>query len=354
MTTQAHILVVDDIAENIQVAMNILKEDNYSFSFAMRGVEAIELIEKESKKPDLILLDIMMPGLNGFEVSRKLKENPETRDIPVIFLTARVDIDSISEGFSLGAVDYINKPFHAEELQARVKTHIELSQAKSMLKRNNLALETKVKFEQRRLLSELEENQKEMIYMLTELIESTSDETGNHIKRISEIAALIASYHPSLDDEDIDILLHATPLHDIGKMTIPYNILHKPGLYTPEEFEIMKAHTNNAYNLLQHSDRKIIKAAAIIAHEHHEKWDGTGYPQKHKGTDIHIYGRIVALADVFDALTHNRCYKKAWDLESVKAYIKDQRGRQFDPELVDIFLEHFEEFQDILQLKTHG
>lgn len=350
MKFQTHILVVDDIAENIQVAMNILKEDNYQFSFSMRGEEALALIEKEAHKLDLILLDIMMPGLNGFEVCKKIKENPEIKDIPIIFLTARVDIDSISEGFSLGAVDYITKPFHAEELQARVKTHVELSRAKRLLKDHNIALETKIVYEQKRLLTELEENQKEMIYMLTELMESTSDETGKHIKRVSEISALLAHYHPSLSQVDEETLLYAAPMHDIGKMTIPHEILHKPGKYTEEEFEIMKAHTTNAYNLLRRSERKIIRAAATIAHEHHEKWDGTGYPRQLKGSEIHIYSRIVALADVFDALTHARCYKKAWELDEVVIYIEERRSKQFDSELVDILMAHFDEFKEIVQL----
>lgn len=350
MNFQTHILVVDDITDNIQVAMNILKEDNYLFSFATQGTDALKIIEKEAQQLDLILLDVMMPGLSGFEVCRRIKENPITQHIPVIFLTAKVDIDSISKGFSLGAVDYISKPFHAEELQVRVKNHVQLSQAKRLLEEHNITLEAKVKYEQKRLLTELEENQKEMIYMLTELMESTSDETGKHIKRVAEISALLAHYHPSLNQTDEETLLYASPMHDIGKMTVPYEILHKPGRFTPEEFEIMKAHTTNAYNLLRRSERKIIRAAAIIAYEHHEKWDGTGYPRQLKSFEIHIYGRIVALADVFDALTHSRCYKKPWSVEDVVIYIKERRSKQFDPEVVDILLGHISEFKEIIAL----
>lgn len=345
-----HILIVDDIVDNIQVAMNILKEDYYDFSFATQGAEALALIEGNAEKFDLILLDIMMPGLNGFDVCQQIKETPELKDIPVIFLTAKIDVDSISKGFLLGAVDYITKPFHAEELLARVRTHTQLYRAKQLLQEHNIALETKIKFEHKRLLSELEENQKEMIYMLTELMESTSDETGKHIRRVAEISSLLAHYHEGLTKEDAEILFHASPMHDIGKMTVPHEILHKPGRYTEEEFGIMKTHTSNAYRLLQHSGRQLMKAAAIIAHEHHEKWDGSGYPRQLKGAEIHIYGRVVSLADVFDALTHARCYKGAWQIETVIDYIKEHREKQFDPELVDILLDHIDEFKAISKI----
>ncbi|RLA19410.1 MAG: two-component system response regulator [Gammaproteobacteria bacterium] len=346
-----HILIVDDVTDNIQVVMNILKEDGYSFSYATQGTEALELIERDFGQLDLILLDIMMPGTDGFSVCQTVKSNPLTAQIPVIFLTAKTDVDSIRKGFSLGAVDYITKPFHAEELLARVNTHTQLYQAKKVLQQNNLALNTKIKFEHKRLLSELENNQKEMIWMLTGLMESTSDETGQHIRRVSELSALLAHYHPALSDDDAEIVRHASPMHDIGKMTIPYEILHKPGRYTEEEFNEMKAHTSNAYNLLCCSDRKLMSAAAIIAHEHHEKWNGKGYPRGLKGSKIHIYGRIVALADVFDALTHSRRYKKAWNIDEVVNYIKDHDGTQFDPELVAIFLEHLDEFAAIAKIK---
>jgi putative two-component system response regulator len=288
--------------------------------------------------------------MNGFEVCRKIKLNPQTYDIPIIFLTAKVDVDSIEKGFSLGAVDYISKPFHASELLARANTHIQLYRSKQLLQRHNIALETKIQYQHKRLLTELEDNQKEIIWMLTELMEATSDETGKHIRRVAEICSLLAHYHPSLNQEDEDILFHASPMHDIGKMTIPHEILHKAGGYTEAEFEMMKKHTINAYKLLCNSKRKLIKAAAIIAHEHHEKWNGQGYPRQLKATDIHIYGRIVALADVFDALTHKRCYKDAWDMEAVVDYIKEHRATQFDPELVDILLEYMDEFQKIVQI----
>lgn len=351
MDSDTHILIIDDVVENIQVAMNIMKEDGYNFSFATQGVEALELINQAPVQFDLILLDIMMPGVDGFDVCQMLKNDPRTQDIPIIFLTAKVDIDSIAKGFTLGAVDYINKPFHAEELLSRVRTHLQLYHAKQLLQANNISLETKIKYEQKRLLTELENSQKQMLWILAELMESTSDETGKHIHRVSEISSLLAQYHPALGDEDVDLLFHASPMHDIGKMTIPYKILHKSGKYTEEEFVAMKAHATNAFNLLNGSKRKLIQAAAVIAHEHHEKWNGSGYPRQLKGEDIHIYGRIVALADVFDALTHTRCYKDAWEMDRVIDYIKEHSGTQFDPQLVDIFIEHLDEFKQISQLK---
>ncbi len=340
----SRILIVDDVVDNIRVAMNILKEDNYDLYFAHNGDEALRLVAEEKQAFDLILLDIMMPGTNGFDVCQKLKGTPATLKIPIIFLTAKVDVDSVTKGFQLGCVDYITKPFHANELLSRVRTHLELYQSKALLMQHNIDLKTKATFERVRLLTELEDSQKEMIFILTELMEATSDETGKHIKRVAESSALMAKYHPCLNEDDMNILYYASPMHDIGKMTVPLEILHKPGRYSEEEFEMMKHHTSNAYELLSHSDRKLLKAAAIIAHEHHEKWNGKGYPRGLKGTDIHIYGRIVALTDVFDALTHKRHYKDAWGVDEAVSYIIDHRETQFDPELVDIFQTHLDEF----------
>lgn len=351
MINNGRILIVDDVVDNIRVAMNILKEDNYEFSFAGDGNEALRLIAEERQGMDLILLDVMMPGMDGFEVCRKLKQSEVTRDIPVIFLTAKADIDSVSKGFQVGGVDYITKPFHANELLARVRTHLELYRAKQLLIKHSIDLSNKAHYERARLLTELEDGQKEMIFILAELMEATSDETGKHIKRVAETSALLARYHPCLSEEDREILYHASPMHDIGKMTVPLEILHKEGTYSEEEFVMMKKHTTNAYELLSHSERKLIKAAAIIAYEHHEKWNGKGYPRGLANTDIHIYGRIVAVADVFDALTHKRHYKEAWDIDAAVRYMLEHRETQFDPELIDIFQTHLPEFVAIAQSK---
>jgi len=342
MNLKYHILIVDDIADNIQVAMNILRESNYDFSFAVSGEAAYELLL--NNEFDLVLLDVMMPGIDGFTLCEMMKKEPKLKDIPVIFLTAKADIDSISKGFAVGGIDYITKPFQADELIARVKTHLELYKAKEILREHNLSLEHELKYKVERLLSELEESQVEMIFILTELMESTSDETGKHIKRVAEYSRLLAHYHPSISEEDANILYHASPMHDIGKIAVPRDILHKPDKLTREEFEIMKSHTTKAHEFLGVSSRKIMKAADVIAYEHHEKWDGTGYPRGLKGENINLFGRIVALADVFDALTHKRVYKTAWSVEDAVGYILENKAKHFDPMLVEIFEDNLDEF----------
>lgn len=348
MKLDYELLIVDDIVENIQVAMNILKEDGYNFSFAKSGEDALELLRENDF--DLILLDIMMPGIDGYEVCKRIKADPRFLDIPVIFLTAKADIDSMTKGFEVGGVDYIIKPFHANELLFRVKTHLELYTAKEILKRNNLSLETKVEMEKKRVLSELEQSQRDMIFVLTELVESISDETGKHIRRVAEYSRLLAHYHKTISEEDADIIYYASPMHDIGKIGISEKILHKQGPLTDEEFKVMKTHTSKAHEYLKNSDRKIMKAADIIAYQHHEKWDGDGYPQGLKGNGIHIFGRIVALADVFDALTHKRIYKDAWSVEDAVKYIVEHSGTQFDPQLVEIFKDNIDEFISISKI----
>ncbi|WAJ70818.1 response regulator [Catenovulum adriaticum] len=347
---QYHILIVDDVADNIQVAMNMLKEQAYQFTFALNGQQALDMCQQHEF--DLILLDIMMPVIDGYQVCRQLKDNPKTHNIPIIFLTAKVDIDSISKGFQLGAVDYITKPFHSEELIARVKNHLELYTARQTLNQLNCQLQTNLIHKEKRYVTELEDSQKEMIYVLMELMEATSDETGSHIQRVSEYSSLLASYYPSLTADDCDTILHAAPMHDIGKIAIPPEILHKPGKLTPAELEIMKTHTTKAHDILRMSKRKYIKAADVIALQHHEKWDGSGYPQGLIGKDIHIFARIVALADVFDALIHKRKYKDAWPIEEALAYIVAQKGSHFEPLLVELFVDHFDEFLKIA--KQHG
>jgi len=341
-----NVLIVDDIVDNIQIAMNMLKEENYNLTFALSGEESLSLIEMNNY--DIILLDIMMPEIDGFTVCERIKSLPKYVDVPIIFLTAKNDIDSISQAFSVGAVDYVSKPFHAEELLSRVRSHLELYRSRMILKNNHLTLQIKAKEEKDRLLTELEEGQKEIIYILSELIESASPETGQHIKRVSQISKLLAAYHPSMNKEDQDTIFHASPMHDIGKITIPKAILTKPGSLTDDEFEIMKTHASAGHKFLKNSQRKILKAADIIASQHHEKWDGTGYPNGYKGEEIHIFGRIVAIADVFDALTHKRCYKEAWSIEDSVEYLKKHKGTHFDPQLIDIFMEHLDEFVAII------
>ncbi len=346
MELKYQILIVDDVADNIQVAMNILQEENYDFSFAISGKDAYELLQHN--KFDLVLLDIMMPGMDGFSLCELMKQNEKLKDIPVIFLTAKADIDSVSRGFRVGGVDYIIKPFQAEELIARVRNQLELYTAKEILKHNNISLQKKMLFSEQRFLSELEETQVEIIFMLSAILESISDETGQHVRRIAEISRLLAHFHPSLSLEDEKVIYHAAPMHDVGKIAIPAEIINKPSKLTEEEFAIIKTHPQKAHQFLQGASRKILKAAHIIAYEHHEKWDGSGYPRGLKGEEINIFGRIVALADVLDALTHDRVYKKAWSFDDAAAYIIERSGKQFDPLIVKIFQEHLEEFRELI------
>ena len=347
MDLSYNILIVDDVSDNIKVAMNILKESNYNFSFALNGKQALEIVK--SKNFDLVLLDIMMPDLNGFDVIKVLKESQLTKGIPIIFLTAKTDIDSITEGFRLGAVDYISKPFHPSELISRVSTHLELYRAKKVLEQNNLDLNVKIKHSETRLLSELEATQKEIIYILTEVMESSSDETGRHIRRVAYLSEFLAKLHNAISDDEALVIKDASALHDIGKITIDREILHKAGKLSEEEFCAMKEHTTNAYNLLKNSKRKLLQAGAIIAYQHHEKYNGTGYPQGLRGEEIHIYGRIVALADVLDALTHKRVYKDSWSFAAAAKYIIEHKGTQFDPYLVELFENNLDDFRDIIE-----
>jgi putative two-component system response regulator len=342
-----HILIVDDVSENIQVAMNILKEESYTFSFASDGQEALNLISSEDF--DLILLDIMMPKINGYDVCSAIKKIDHAKETPVIFLTAKTDADSVAKGFEVGGVDYIIKPFHANELLARVKTHIELSESKKQLKKHAVEVENKATLQAVRLALEIEENQCEMIYILMEVMESTSDETGQHIRRVAETSKLLAQKTAYLSEEEVNIIFLASPMHDIGKIAIPKEILHKPGKLTDEEMTIMRTHAEKGAELLKNSKRRLTASASIIAHQHHEKWDGSGYPRGLKGEAIHIFGRIVALADVFDALTHKRQYKDAWSINDAIDYIKENSGSHFDPSLVNILVDNLPEFLEIIK-----
>ena len=330
MNSKYKILVVDDTPKNIQVISSVLQAQGYSIGFATNGKKALESVGKNNF--DLILMDVMMPEMDGFEACKILKSDAATASIPLIFITAKVEEESISKGFELGGVDYIAKPFKKSELIARVKTHLELKDY-----RDNL--EQKV----HNLTSEIENTQKEVVFTMGAIGETRSKETGNHVKRVAEYSKLLAK-HIGMNAEEAELLKQASPMHDIGKVGIPDSILNKPGKHDAKEWEIMKTHATLGYEMLKHSQRPILKTAAIVALEHHEKWNGTGYPRGLSGRDIHIYGRITAVADVFDALGSDRCYKKAWDDERILDLLKEERGKHFDPELIDAFFEHIDDF----------
>jgi len=334
----ANILIVDDTTENLQLLSNILKESGYKVRPATSGKLALQAVE--AQKPDLILLDIKMPEMNGYEVCTILKSNPDTKDIPILFISALNDINDKLKAFQAGGLDYITKPFQFEEVKARVSTHLQLKAYQDYM-------EEKVKDGVERvevLTQEIIDTQREVIYTMGEICETRSHETGMHIKRVAEYCYLLAHLAGS---EDAWLMKQASPMHDIGKVAIPDAILNKPGKFTPEEWEVMQSHSTLGYKMLAVSHRPLFKMAANIAFEHHEKWDGSGYPRGLKGEEISFEGRVCALADVFDALGSDRCYKKAWPIEEVTRYIKEQRGKHFDPTLVDLFFASLDDFLSI-------
>ncbi|MCX4188989.1 response regulator [Methylophaga sp. OBS3] len=320
--TTPRLLIVDDEPTNLRVLRQVL-QDPYKLSFARSGQDALDLVAKEP--PDLILLDIMMPEMTGLEVCKRLKADPNYAHIPVIFVTALEDSVDEAQGFEVGAVDYIVKPIVPSTVLARVKTHISLVRA-----------------------DELRATQIDLIQRLGRAAEYKDNETGLHVKRMSHYAKIIAMAY-GFDEFTADELMMAAPMHDIGKIGIADNILLKPGKLTPEEFEEMKKHTLIGAEILANSRSRLIKLAHTVAIAHHEKWDGSGYPNGLKGEEIPIEARIVAIADVFDALTSARPYKAAWSVEDAIEFLQSQAGKHIDPALPDILVANLPE---ILKIKA--
>lgn len=331
------ILVVDDTTANVKLLTEILSEQGYQVRVAINGEMALQSIAV--KIPDLLLLDIKMPGMDGFEVCKQLRSDTKTHSVPIIFISAMKETEDKLNAFRAGGQDYITKPFANEEVIARVKTHLELHDYQQHLeKRVKHAIH-----EIQELNTELEETQEELIAMLGATLEERSYEAGQHVVRVAEYAFLLAKLY-GVDHETCELIRKAAPMHDIGKVAIPDSILNKPGLLTPEERAVIQTHAQKGYEILKGSKRSILQMAAVIAHAHHEKWDGTGYPQGLKGEDIHVAGRICAVADVFDALSNERVYKPAWPLEKILDLFKQERGKSFEPKLIDLFLDHLDEF----------
>lgn len=333
--SRRRVLIVDDITENIDVLYNLLK-DTYEIYAAKSGHKALELIEN-GYIPDLILLDVMMPDMDGFEVCRILKSQYRTKKIPIIYVTAKDDEYDENMGFSLGAVDYITKPIKPSVVTARVNTHISLYDQKQHL-------EDMVKVR----TQELEKTRLKLISRLAKAGEFKDNDTGIHVIRMSRYAQKLG-LAIGMTPGEAELLMNTIPMHDIGKIGIPDSILLKPGKLTPEEWDIMKTHSQIGADILGEDDTEIIREARICALTHHEKWDGTGYPNGLKGKNIHIYGRIAAIVDVFDALTSKRPYKEAWEVSAALDYMKSQKGKHFDPDILDTFLKIFPE---ILEIKS--
>lgn len=341
------ILVVDDLIDNLDIITHILK-DKYTTKVATSGKIALNILKKESEV-ELILLDILMPEMNGYEVCKKLKSNPSTKKIPIIFISAMPEHESEAKGFDVGAVDFISKPINPSILKARVKNHLLLNnQARHLeeLVQEQTKTLNELNQELLSLNEEITATQTEILEKLGNVSEIRSKETGHHVQRVAEYSYLLAKKY-ALSENEAKLLKSASPMHDIGKIAISDGILKKPGKLTEDEFEQMKNHSVFGYEIFNSSQRSILKAASIISHQHHEKWDGTGYPQGLSGEDIHIFGRITALADVFDALASNRVYKKAWEDQKIFKLFREERGKHFDPKLIDIFFENLDAFLEI-------
>lgn len=334
------ILLVDDTKTNLDVLIQSLK-DEYKLAVALTGHKALEYARNNS--PDLILLDVMMPELDGFTVCQKLKQDSVTHEIPVIFITAMDASKDKNKGFEIGGVDYITKPFDVIEVKARVKTHLNLKLAQQKLKHQNTILEEKVKERTRKIF----ETQIEILERLGLAAEHRDSETGAHIKRMSEYCRLLGKA-AGLPAEEYNNLALASTMHDVGKIGIPDTILLKPGKLTEEEMATMKTHPVLGARILSGSKSRLLEVAEVIALTHHEKWNGSGYPYGLKGKEIPLVGRIACLCDVFDALVSKRPYKEAWPMAKAMSEIRSQSGADFDPELVELFLGMEQELKAIL------
>ncbi|HEU4775681.1 MAG TPA: two-component system response regulator [Telluria sp.] len=348
------ILVVDDTPDNLTLISGLL-EDSYEVTVAISAARALT-IANSARAPDLILLDVMMPEMDGYEACRRLKGNPATRDIPVIFLTARSDIEDEEKGFELGAGDYIAKPISPPILMARVKAQLAIKANADYLRDKNGFLEAEVA----RRISEFMAIQDVTIQVMASLAETRDSDTGNHIRRTQFYVRALATqlrqharFEAFLSEYNINMLFKSAPLHDIGKVGIPDRILLKPGPLEPYEFEIMKSHTTLGRDAIEQAERALgtrvefLSMAKEIAYSHHEKWDGSGYPAGLRGDEIPISARLMALADVYDALISRRVYKQPMSHEIAVGIIGQGSGRHFDPDVVAAFVDIQAQFRDI-------
>ena len=341
---QPSILVIDDTPGNLSLLNQLLRE-HYRVKLANSGPRGLELAAMAP--PDLILLDIMMPDMDGYQVFQRLQSDPATRRIPVIFLTAKVGAEDEERGLAMGAVDFIHKPIAPSVVLARVRTHLQIRHWQTFLEDKSAWLQQEVESR----VSEVFRLQEATIRVMVSLAEFRDECTGNHIRRTQDYVRLLADYlsrQPRdagfLMPEQIDRIAKASPLHDIGKIAIPDHILLKPGRHTPEEFAIMQTHSVKGESMLLRSlhemggDNAMLRFACQIARSHHERWDGGGYPDGLAGEAIPLAARLMAVADVYDALRSRRPYKKAFDHAEAVDIIVQGKGSHFDPLLVEAFL----------------
>lgn len=330
-------MVVDDEERNLRLMETLLLSLGYEVILARDGQEARE--KAQLIPPDLILLDIMMPGIDGYEVVRCLKEHEETKIIPVVMITALEGLQDRVKALEAGADDFLSKPVDKNELRARVQSLLTVKAYHDHMRNHQKELETKVarRTEQlKRAFENIKKASLDSIYLLSRAAEYKDEDTGAHILRMSNYAAAVAC-KLGFSERAIESILYAAPMHDVGKIGIPDHILLKPGKLEPDEWETMKQHTTMGGSILKGPETGFIKLAETIALTHHEKWDGNGYPKGLKGAEIPQIGRVVAIADVFDALISKRPYKEPFSLEEAFTIVKEERGKHFDPEVVDAF-----------------
>jgi len=344
------ILAVDDEPFNLDLIEAAFDSfDDVTISYASSGIDTLQLLE--TQEFDVVLLDISMPLMDGLEVLRQIKQKSHLQNLPILMVTANTEKEE--EALQLGASDFISKPYDIDILCVRTINYAKLNQFNKQILEQNTLLEERVQMRTKELESALalsKETEFEISVRLGRAGESRDPETGGHIKRMSHYSKLLAKLY-GLDDAECELILYASPLHDIGKIGIPDKILLKPGKFEEHEFEVMKTHSQLGADMLEGADRfPVLKAGHTIALQHHEKYDGTGYPNGLKGEEIHLYARIIAIADVFDALSSKRCYKEPMSEEKVLQVMREGSGTHFDPHLIKIFLENIDKFLEIKEI----